>query len=524
MNVFLEPLPGLLDDPQFQIPDLPHLTDYHIAPLRDPVPSRSIYAPLPLEPTAGNNVHTRTTSATTRVPVKRKTPRISPSEILYARDTKKPSLAISELVEAQTEKEANQFQLPSFISLAIVERSPVQQTRSIEGLRSNKRPRLEYDDVATNDEYRHLPLPSQKDDKHVGRTKPLLPAMVTGLHEPPPTAALLPSMATEKLLSRSPKKASTVQLDPSGIATVRTGQGRPPERMLNSPEIASLSLAPRVNTPTAPTEQEAEDTRPTESKKKDPNPKSRRAPKRWTDEETEQLMQGVRKHGIGKWKQILADPDLLFDRRNSVDLKDRFRVRMPDAYRDREMAVEEKGVAEPTLEPKRSNGSIQDPHSSNVTRDSSQCDPRTFPKAPNLVSEEAPQPSPGSTQPPCTPQEDASSATTPVSKTRRRKRRPWTTLEDNDLMRGVQRHGFQWTMIHDDPSLNLSHRKATDLRDRIRNMFPDGYKNAGTRSSSKKEQAEGSRTLPPLVLDEDGDWDWSNNTLPPLLEWEEIGI
>lgn len=524
MNVFLEPLPGLLDDPQFQITDLPHLTDYHIAPLRDPAPSRSIYAPLPLEPTAGNNLQNRTSSAAKHVPEKRKTPKISPSEVLYARNTKKPSLSISELVEAQTDKEQKQFQLPSFISLAIVERSPVQHTQSISGLRPNKRLRLDYDDVAANDEYRHLPLPSQKDGQHVGRTKPLLPAMVTGLHEPPPTAALLPSMATEKMLSRSPKKESRLQVEPSSIAYVRRGQGRPPERMINSPEITTMPLPPRVNNPAALNEQEAKNKRHTGPKKKDPNPKSRRTPKRWTEGETEQLMHGVRKHGIGKWKQILADPDLNFDRRSSVDLKDRFRVRMPDAYRDRDIAVGEESTIQVVVEPDQPNGPTQDSPSSNTPKDSSQSDPLTVPRAVDLTFGETPPTAPGSTLPLPTPEEDTVSGPAPVSKNQRRKRRPWTTVEDNDLMRGVQRHGFQWTMIHDDPNLNLSHRKATDLRDRIRNMFPDGYKNAGTRSSSKKEQAEGSRTLPPLVLDEDGDWDWSNNTLPPLLEWEEMGM
>lgn len=524
MNVFFEPLPGLLDDPQFQMSDLPHLTDYHIAPLRDPAPSRSIYAPLPLEPTAGNNVHTGTTSAAKHVPEKRKTPKISPSEVLYPRNTKKPSLSISELVEAQTEKEASQFQLPSFISLAIVERSPVQHTQSISSLRPNKRPRLDYDDVAANDEYRHLPLPSQKEAQHAGRTKPLLPAMVTGLHEPPPTAALLPSMATEKMLSKSPKKDSRLQVEPAGTGNARRTQGRPPERMLNSPEITNMPLPPRVNTLIAANEQEIKGPRPAETKKKEPSAKSRRTPKRWTEGETEQLMQGVRKHGIGKWKQILADPDLKFDRRSSVDLKDRFRVRLPDAYRDRDMAVDEKSTVQVIVEPGESNDSAQEFPSSNTPKSSRQTDQRTFPGSLLSTSEQGPQPASGSTLPNATPDEDVAPGSAVVSKIQRRKRRPWTTVEDNDLLRGVQRHGFQWTMIHDDASLNLSHRKATDLRDRIRNMFPDGYKNAGTRSTSKKEPAEGSRTLPPLVLDDDGDWDWSNNTLPPLLEWEEMGM
>jgi hypothetical protein len=524
MNVFLEPLPGLLDDPQFQISDLPHLTDYHIAPLRDPAPSRSIYAPLPLEPTAGNSLHTRTTPTTKHVPEKRKTPKISPAEILHARDTKKPSLSISELVEAHTAKEAHQFQLPSFISLAIVEKSPVQQAQSIHGLRSHKRPRLDYEDISANDEYRHLPLPSQNDGKHVGRTKPLLPAMVTGLHEPPPTAALLPSMATEKMLSRSPKKDSRLQVEPSGSLNARRGQGRPPERMVNSPEITAMPVVSKVKTFAVPIEQEAKDTKPTEPKQKDTSSKSRRAPKRWTEEETDQLMRGVRKHGIGKWKQILADPELQFDRRSSVDLKDRFRVRMPDAYRDREMAAGDNNAMQSSFEPDQTNDLTRDSSSTTTAKDNSQPNPQVYPTTAIPTAEEAPRPAAAPKTPILTSQENAAPSPIPLSKNQRRKRRPWTTVEDNDLMRGVQRHGFQWTMIHDDPTLNLSHRKATDLRDRIRNMFPDGYKNAGTRSSSKKEQAEGSRTLPPLVLDDDGDWDWSNNTLPPLLEWEEIGM
>jgi hypothetical protein len=30
-------------------------------------------------------------------------------------------------------------------------------------------------------------------------------------------------------------------------------------------------------------------------------------------------------------------------------------------------------------------------------------------------------------------------------------------------------------------------------------------------------------TLPPLALDGDN-WEWGNNTLPPLLDWEDMGI
>jgi hypothetical protein len=41
-------------------------------------------------------------------------------------------------------------------------------------------------------------------------------------------------------------------------------------------------------------------------------------------------------------------------------------------------------------------------------------------------------------------------------------------------------HGFQWTLIQQDPRLNLSHRKATDLRDRFRTKFPHAYRDGGS--------------------------------------------
>ena len=71
----------------------------------------------------------------------------------------------------------------------------------------------------------------------------------------------------------------------------------------------------------------------------------------------------------------------------------------------------------------------------------------------------------------------------------RRRRRLWTREEDENLMRGVEKYGFAWTSMQEDETLNLKHRKATDLRDRIRNKFPDGYKNAGFRPIRSKHIA-----------------------------------
>ncbi|PIA16502.1 hypothetical protein COEREDRAFT_30427, partial [Coemansia reversa NRRL 1564] len=52
----------------------------------------------------------------------------------------------------------------------------------------------------------------------------------------------------------------------------------------------------------------------------------RRAARKWTDEETENLLQGCSKYGVGAWKKILDDPTFAFNSRTSVDLKDRFRT------------------------------------------------------------------------------------------------------------------------------------------------------------------------------------------------------
>jgi hypothetical protein len=65
-------------------------------------------------------------------------------------------------------------------------------------------------------------------------------------------------------------------------------------------------------------------------------------------------------------------------------------------------------------------------------------------------------------------------------KSRRRSRRPFTVAEDEALLKGYAVHGFQWTLIQQDKRLNLSHRKATDLRDRFRTKFPHAYRDGGS--------------------------------------------
>ena len=69
-------------------------------------------------------------------------------------------------------------------------------------------------------------------------------------------------------------------------------------------------------------------------------------------------------------------------------------------------------------------------------------------------------------------------------KSKRRSRHPFTSAEDEALLKGYAVHGFQWTLIQQDKRLNLGHRRATDLRDRFRTKFPHAYRDGGSVSGN----------------------------------------
>lgn len=579
MNGITQPLPGLLDTFQFQIPDLPALTDFQIAPLRDPAPTRPANVPLPLEPLTSNllnNSHHREDNGE-----KRRAPKITPNDVLLAREAKKPHLAISELLEANDGQEILPTQLPSFISLSVVEKSPIQAPTSLEYAQTatQKRLRLDTDaDHVSLDSIRRLPRPAQKDERQP-RPAPLLPAMVTGLHEPPPSAALLPSIdvasrpgvvRTSTTSSKMHVKDMLTQSDPSAS----------PPQLISVPAPSSQE-AVAVKHPggvVTTSSQEAgfavldlQHTTPYRDNK------PRRARRKWSEDETRDLLAGVKKYGIGKWKQILDDPSFSFCERSSVDLKDRYRV-----------------CANNDSFPKSEPSPSRTPSNDDLTNTAQFISPRN-----NSTVGEDPAP------------KSPTDHSQPLKQ--RRKRRAWTASEDENLIKGVAKHGFQWTAIHDDVKLDLQHRRATDLRDRIRNRFPDGYKHAesaplrsevrkaektGGPSSttpsasyedaditpqhsvvSKSQQNTGTLTptnmdtptrlgtghnrstaatvtmlihntdhdadsynhkfdkekekekdqlpgvtLPSFTLDVDDDMDWEDNRLPPLHEWDDIGL
>ncbi|KAI0742550.1 hypothetical protein C8Q80DRAFT_1109167 [Daedaleopsis nitida] len=151
-------------------------------------------------------------------------------------------------------------------------------------------------------------------------------------------------------------------------------------------------------------------------------------------EETQMLVAGCNKWGVGNWKSILNDPDFRFDGRSPVDLKDRFRTYYPDAYRQH------------------------------------------YPNAKTHLSSKVRSALPD--------------GTSIFEKTRSKKRRPFTEEEDRALKAGYDKHGTVWATIVKDPIFQAQNRRSTDLRDRFRNAFPDLYQAAGykPRNTTKKKR------------------------------------
>jgi hypothetical protein len=77
------------------------------------------------------------------------------------------------------------------------------------------------------------------------------------------------------------------------------------------------------------------------------------------------------------------------------------------------------------------------------------------------------------------------------SKSRRKEREPFSKVEDENLLIGFGRYSGKWSMIQKDPTLGLTHRRSTDLRDRFRNAFPDKYVGAGFKPPPAKKRRRG---------------------------------
>lgn len=195
--------------------------------------------------------------------------------------------------------------------------------------------------------------------------------------------------------------------------------------------------------------------------------KTARKRTKWSQKETEDLLVGVSRFGIGRWKQILGCTDFSFQHRTAVDLKDRFRVCRPgEGLKARKIAVVE-------------NSTDARPADARATESSPE-------KGSNQVGTEA------SNEDTAVNGQDTVKAKDiygPFMKSRRRARREFSDEDDRNLLKGFKRHGPVWHAMRDDFELGFGMRHPTDLRDRFRIRYPDQFAKAGFKLKPKEARA-----------------------------------
>lgn len=280
--------------------------------------------------------------------------------------------------------------------------------------------------------------------RHQGEKRLRIPPTLSGLHQPPPDAGILPSISVDGLRS--------VEL---------------PERSAALPQAEHPKEPPLERVEQAQTTQHLEDQSAVQESLTDiaqAAPASRRGKsgknRKWTDPETECLLKGVEKHGIGNWTKILKDPKFFFDeRRSPLDLKDRFRVCCPDQYKATRKAklVDSADIGQ-TCRSADMPGKRQ--KRTRTAHRKTQAEIRNLGIDPSFA------------------------------KSARRQRTAYSEAEDTAILEGFRKYGNKWAKIQQDEELGLESRTAMDLRDRMRNRWPEEYAKAGLklRADAKGEE------------------------------------
>lgn len=494
---------------------LPH---FRIPPLREPVPSRTLRAPSPLEPSAGS---LRKSGIPGTLPGNSNPPTELPTLADFLNAARSDKLA----QYAPTSLEPPPNPILPFINLRTVENLPYPFDEET----PRKRARLDLQDGFGE----HLHLPAPKIHKEAPKQRSFGPlAILNGLNEPPPNAALFPPIETNSaptILTR-PSRDRDEKRAPRPREDGRRHDIREiiepiTEQIGESPKVVHAEgqktsrkgdLAIRAKTRQTPEDKSSQPSVPSNK------PGTRKKQRKWTDEETFDLLRGVVRCGVGNWTAILSQPDLRFIDRTAANLKDRFRVCCPWAY-----ASGDKGAAEAVQsrladaasmseadlagkillpDPRKPKSSIlsqqgfRTPTSEGNSSISMLLQTPFVSNPPNSTAADLSNANPGKKQTSSTKGKALSekSQSTLKSlglqdpqtsvKSNRRPRRMFTQAEDDALLKGYNIHGFQWSLIQQDKRLNLMHRKATVLRDRFRTRFPEVYKDGGVTTISMEEK------------------------------------
>jgi hypothetical protein len=298
--------------------------------------------------------------------------------------------------------------------------------------------------LTTKEDFVQLPKLPKKQKS----AQQVVPPIIAGLHEPPPDPAVFPPITS----------ASFDDSETFGLGAWKDLGGSHEDRTL------------------FPSPADPEPSNPPKPKRRPMKPR-----RKWTEEETNNLLLGVSRHGVGRWTTILEDPDFHFNGRTAGDLKDRFRTCCPDELRlttskesnDQSTAGEPNAAAAPEgstrhkvglhlediLLPTGDEALDNDAASPSAAADSDAAPKKRKPRAHRKKLEDLAE----------------LGIHGPFEKSHRRKRRPFTKQDDEAILDGLHRYGPSWTRIQRDPKYNLSTRQPTDLRDRVRNKYPEIY-------------------------------------------------
>ncbi|KAI0204118.1 hypothetical protein F4808DRAFT_369234 [Astrocystis sublimbata] len=286
---------------------------------------------------------------------------------------------------------------------------------------------------SVKEDFPQLPQPLKKKQA----TASMFPPIIPGLFAPPSNAALFPPISSASFEARPPP-------DP------------PQPHSITNPFEAQ------------PFEETAGPSSPQDSKRTPTGKVKRRAAKprrKWSDAETNDLMRGVCKHGIGRWTDILEDPEYRFNERSAGDLKDRFRTCVPEEFRGG-TGAKVQSTKVPYQRPRKgimSENILNDVeeeldygrNSESTSKQSKQRKSRAHRKKMEDLVELGIQ--------------------GPFKKSQRRERRPFSEQDDREILEGYEVYGPHWTKIQRDPRFNLQTRQPTDLRDRLRNKYPEKF-------------------------------------------------
>lgn len=336
------------------------------------------------------------------------------------------------------------------------------------------------------DDFVQLPQPPPKKQK---APKQVVPPIIIGLFEPPPNAALFPPIASSAFHDSHGRNTLNVNV-PAGDEKERAAGNLTEVR---NHAISKLRLNAPINNELLKGHMSAGSKG---SGKAIPQMLPTTAPrKKWSKEETNQLLLGVHKHGIGKWKLILNDSSFRFNGRSPADLKDRFRTCCPAELREQLKNGGGRSTDASVTPPKLAEETAShNPRSmSSILIENILIDPALLPP-PNPSSnswpvspERAPQSKSRAHRRNLSDLESLGiSGSLPFRKSERRERRRFTEEEDKNILAGYSKYGPQWIKIQSDPELGLKDRRSTDLRDRFRNRWKGVYESLTSGEGSSR--------------------------------------